>query len=96
MALQSDCSLTYLPSTLKHSIMQKLLIFTTKRSPIYKYLVNSTLFAKIAETHLSSEFVYVGLMLPNEQLDHLLSIFVFRDYFIRKSLNFIELHVFDN
>ena len=76
--------------------MQKLLIFTTKRSSIYKYLVNSSLFAKIAETHLSSEFVYVGLMLPKQQLDHMLSIFAFRDYSIRESLDFIELHVFDN
>ena len=76
--------------------MQKLLTFTAKRSSFYKYLVNSTLFAKVAETHLSAEFVYVGHMLPNLQLDHLLSTFVFRGFIIRETLNFIEFRVFDN
>lgn len=76
--------------------MQKMLIFTTKRSPIYNYLVNSSIFAKVAETHLSAEYVYLGLMLPKQQLDHLLSIFAFRHYFVRESSAFIELRVFDN
>ena len=76
--------------------MQKLLIFTTKRSSIYKSIVNSPIFAKIAETHLSAEYVYLGSELPKRQLDHLLSIFDFRHYFVRESLDFIELRVFDN
>ena len=76
--------------------MQKLLIFTTKRTPVYKYLVNSLIFAKIAETHLSAEFVYVGSMLPKQELDHLFSNFAFRDYFIRETSHFIVFRVFNN
>ena len=76
--------------------MQKLLVFTSKRSLLYRFLVNDLFFAKIAETHLTAEFVYIGLLMPKQKLNHLLSKFAFRDYKTRETDYFIELRIFNN